>query len=229
MENNVDIKVNEDITLSGQNGNGFKLVISDKNPHLGGNYIGTYTHNNKTYKGDSNSITIDLWKYLIKKFKIKTVLDVGCGCGYSSEIFKELGCDVTCFDGLQYNIENSNKDLKCFVHDITKSSYKSKIKFDLVWCCEVAEHIHEKYIFNFIETLKNGKIIALTAAKKNDGGHHHVNLQDEKYWIDKIENENYKYDHNLTNYCKDIAISPDLRWESHFKRNGLIFIEKKIK
>lgn len=225
--NNEDINADEDIILSGKNGNGFKLVLSHKEPHLGGNYLGTYNYNNKEYKGDGNSITVEMWDFLIKKFKIKTVLDIGCGCGYSSEIFRDLGCDVKCFDGLEYNIKNSDSSLKCFVHDLTKSSYISKEKFDLVWCCEVAEHIEEKYISNFIETLKNGNIIAMTAAQLGDGGHHHVNLQNKDYWIKKVEEDGeYGYDYFLTEHCKQISIPPDPRWESHFKRNGLIFLKK---
>lgn len=226
--NNDDIKINDNILLSGKNGNGFKLVLSNTAPHLGGNCIGEYEYNGKTYKGDCNSITIDLWKYLIEKFKIKTVLDVGCGCGYTSEIFKKLGCAVTCFDGLSYNIENSDPSLNCFVHDLTTGPFCSSIKYDLVWCCEVAEHIEEKYINNLIQTLKNGKVIAMTAAQEGDGGHHHVNLKNKNYWIQKIEDDTYQYN-NLTNYCREIASSPDARWESHFKRNGLLFTERSLK
>jgi SAM-dependent methyltransferase len=221
---NEDIKINDDIFLSGKNGNGFKMIISNNQPHLGGNYIGQYEHEGIKYMGDGNSITIEMWKYLINKYKIETVLDVGCGCGYSSAIFKSLGCDVTAFDGLEYNIQNSDPSLNCFIHDITKSPYISEKIFDLVWCCEVAEHVEEKYIENLLTTLKNGKIIAMTAARPGDGGHHHVNCQSFQYWIDKIcEDKKYFYDEEETFTCKNLSNVPDQRWTAHFKRNGLVF------
>ena len=69
-------------------------------------------------------------------------------------------------------------------HDLLTSSYYMPV--DLVWSCEVAEHITETKVDYYIKTLCNGKIIAMTHAFPNQVGHHHVNCQPSEYWIEKI-------------------------------------------
>jgi hypothetical protein len=49
--------------------------------HLGGYYK----------EGDPHSFSPEMWKYLINQFDIKSVIDVGCGMGYSVQEFFKLG------------------------------------------------------------------------------------------------------------------------------------------
>ena len=76
-----DIKINDDIILSGKNGNGFKMIISNENPHLGGNI----------YYGDPSTFCPQVWDYVIQRFAIKSVLDLGSGEGYSAAYFHSKG------------------------------------------------------------------------------------------------------------------------------------------
>jgi len=147
--------------------------------HLGGNITG----------GDPASFYPGLWAWLVSEFKIKTILDIGCGEGYSFREFERLGCKVIGIEGLLQNSIVS--PFPTIVHDLTHSKV-TICNVDLVWCCEVCEHIEEKFVDNLIDTMCNGKIIAMTHALPNQGGHHHVNCQKAEYWIEKIIKRGYE-------------------------------------
>lgn len=133
---------------------GFVLVYGKDKPYLGGNIIGSYRYKDITYEGDCNSFTPDLWDYLISKFNVKSVLDVGCGAGYTSKYFLDRGCSVTAIDGLRFNIEQCCRGIIGVVCDLQDGPFISKTAHDLVWSCEVAEHIDARYVMNFVNTLK---------------------------------------------------------------------------
>jgi hypothetical protein len=69
-------------------------------------------------------------------------------------------------------------------HDILAAPYVMPV--DVVWSCEVAEHIVEPKVDNYIDTLCNGRIVAMTHAVPGQPGHHHVNCQPSEYWIEKM-------------------------------------------
>lgn len=180
--------------------------IDPEYPHLGGN----------TYGCDPGTFYPDLWEWLVQKFQIRTVLDVGCGQGYAVEEFNKLGCDAVGFDGLKSNIDHCNE--KCFVHDLTQGPV-SGISVDMIWCCEVVGHIEEQYVPNILDTFKCGKYITMTHERVQDkeGGYHHVNCQDEPYWIERIIGIGYEYLKEASMYARTLT------GEGWFTRTGKIF------
>jgi|TARA_R110000824_G_scaffold60050_10_gene160903 hypothetical protein len=195
--------------------------------HLGGNGEGTQTYFSKflgkdvEVPGDPLSWVPTLWERLLQENDIKSVLDVGSGIGYSAKWFSDRGVNTTAIEGLSYNVKNAVHPT--VLHDLSKSEYKTECMFDLVWCCEVAEHVSESAIDFFIDTITNCKVLALTAAPPGDGGHHHVNCQPVEYWIEKIQRTGMKLDIEKTNYMRSIASALGPRSDSHFQRNGMMF------
>lgn len=112
-------------------------------------------------------------------------------------------------------------------HDFTTDySWISMTGFDLVWCCEVAEHIDEFYSQYFVETLvlNTNKVLALTAAPPGADGYHHVNCRPAKYWIDRVEAAGLTFRPDLTDAAKQLC-GPDYgrSRNNYFRRNGMIF------
>jgi len=199
----------------------YKHVIPEcRHDHLGGNIVGNYSIDGNNFSGDPATWTPTLWDYLVDKFRVKTVFDVGCGMGYSSDYFVTIGCNVIGLDGLFYNTDKCNQPT--VTHDLTKGSFLIN-DVDLVWCCEVAEHIDELYVDNFIKTISCGNIIALTAAPPGQLGHNHVNCQPQQYWINLLKDHGYIFMKKETEHCRKLATSPDTRYDAHFKSNGMIF------
>ena len=149
------------------------IMITDKShAHLGGNAL----------EGEPHTFTPTVWDWIIKRFAVKSVLDIGSGMGYAASYFRNLGTDVIAVEGLPFNVRHSvypslrfdltERPLECFV--------------DLVHCQEVVEHIEEVHIHNLLSSLSCGKFLLMTHAFPGQGGHHHVNEQPSEYWIQRL-------------------------------------------
>lgn len=179
--------------------------------HLGGYVVG----------GDDATWYPELWEWLHNNLQIKSVLDVGCGEGHSLKYFRDVIKIPRVFgiDGLPQG------DLAIDVHDFSKGPWRPPWHappYDLVWCCEVVEHIDEEFLPNLLEAFKHGRWVAMTHAAPNQGGHHHVNCKDAQYWIGAMAAIGFAYD-DLTTKCARIAASINVNPWNHFKRSGLCF------
>ena len=144
--------------------------------HLGGNII----------EGDPYTHAPSVWDYLIKRFALESVLDLGAGRAYSSSYFHRAGVKVIAVDGMRENCASSL--FPSVQIDLTQTSVYCKV--DLVHCQEVVEHIEERYIESLLASLTCGKFIVMTNALPGQGGHHHVNEQPTEYWVHHLKRHN---------------------------------------
>jgi SAM-dependent methyltransferase len=184
-----------------------RLAEDPDDPALGGNVIG----------GDRRTFHPTLWSLLVERFAIESVLDVGCGEGHCVRYFAEHGIRAFGFDGLRQNIERAVVPIE--LHDLRSGPFVAPV--DLVHCCEVVEHVDERYLPNVLRTLANGRVIAMTHAVPGQGGHHHVNCQPAEYWIERVEALGYTFLPDVTAEGKASIERAD-HW-TYFVGTGLIF------
>jgi cyclopropane fatty-acyl-phospholipid synthase-like methyltransferase len=182
-------------------------VTDERVPHLGGNIR----------YGDLSCISLTLWKTLIERFAIRSMLDVGCGEGHAVHYFHSQGVYAHGIDGLEKNVRRSVVPIA--LHDLTRGPYVMPV--DLVISIEVAEHIEEQFVENYLDTLSNGSIVALTHAVPGQAGYHHVNCQPSEYWMSKMAARGYLLD-SSNEYWKAVANSD--KHPTHFGNSGLIFL-----
>jgi SAM-dependent methyltransferase len=160
-------------------------------PHLGGNIR----------EGDPFTFCPRVWDYVIDRFCIESMMDLGSGVGTAARYFFKRGVRAIAIDGLAANVAMSCYPAIC--HDLTKGPVVSSV--DLVHCHEVVEHIEQQYLGSLLASLACGRIILMTHAQPGQGGHHHVNLQPATYWIEHISARGYNLMADDTERIRELA------------------------
>lgn len=183
-------------------------ALDPHKPHLGGNFIEV---NPSTY-------CPAVWLYIIKKYSIQSVMDVGSGRGHAAKWFSDQGIKTIAVDGLQDNIVNAvYPTVLC---DLTESSYTEAV--DLVNCIEVVEHIEEKYINNLLDTICSGRYLFMTHGLPGQEGHHHVNCQPTEYWLKHLADRGFK---ELSDDSKELQRIASSTKAHHIKDTGMLFVK----
>lgn len=95
---------------------------------------------------------------------INTFCDVGCATGHLVENMLNE-CDSCGIENFQYHKDNASENVKSCINvfDI-RDPFEENLKFDLVNCTELAEHVDPKFIDVFLDNLKKltGKYLILT-------------------------------------------------------------------
>lgn len=179
----------------------------ERQEHLGGYWRG----------GDPHSWCPELWQAVIDRFGIRSVIDVGCGEGYSTKFFAEHGLQVLGVEGGAEAISNSPVKHLIVHHDYTKGPYKPPMSYDLAWCCEFVEHVDERYVENFLATFAAAKYCLVTHAFPGQEGYHHVNCQLPEYWVARMAGIGFRHDPDVTEWLRTLTMA------KHVNRSLLFF------
>lgn len=132
---------------------------------------------------------------VMEKFKIASMIDIGCGIGTWLSVAKKLG--VSEVKGVDANYVDRNllrKHLlenEFITHDLNLPLDLGK-KFDFCLCLEVAEHLPENTADILVDSLvRHSDLILFSAAIPSQGGQNHINEQDPQFWIDKFTIRGY--------------------------------------
>lgn len=169
-------------------------------PHLGGHF------------GNTNVDGTTL-RYLVERFAIRSMLDVGCGPGGMLDEANQIGLEVGGVDGdphmARWNVQ---------IHDYTEGPLPAD-GWDLVWCVEFVEHVEEQYREHYLATFAGGRVLFLTAAPPGFPGWHHVNCQPETYWVTLLEQHGWALDREATQWVRVNGGHP------FSTRQGLVFVK----
>jgi 2-polyprenyl-3-methyl-5-hydroxy-6-metoxy-1,4-benzoquinol methylase len=214
--------IKSEAELAATNPEPWHIPDAPDDSHLGGYGLGPL--------GDRASYHPNLWIWAIKLLNIRSVIDIGCGEGCSSKFFLEAGCDVLGVEGYEPAVRSSRIPGRVVLHDYTTGPFVPDRDFDMAWSCEFIEHIEEMNLMNVFATFERAACVFLTFATPGQGGHHHVNEQDQAYWVSRFAEHGFDYDEELTTCGRIIAmadtqlISPPS--PSYFTVTGLVFLKR---
>lgn len=177
--------------------------------HLGG-------HNNVT------NLDIPLFEFVTKKYNLKSVIDIGCGPAGLKSVADHYGVNWFGIDGDATVINNTDNTI---CHDFTTGILDLDKNFDLAWSVEFLEHVEEQYIENFMPLFQKARFALVTAAAPGTPGHHHVNCQPTKYWVDIFSQYGLQYVESETDYLKSISTMR----KNFFKKSGMFFVNDLLK
>lgn len=173
-------------------------------------------------EGDLWTWAPEVWDYLIKTLDIKSVIDIGCGAGYTLQWFANQGLDVLGVDGDPEAVKLASEKVSghVFEHDFTVGRLPLVRDYDFGWCCEFVEHVEKKYMENYLRAFDHCKVLAMTFAEPGQQGYHHVNCVPEKEWIDTMESRGFTFERMSSMLLR--AMMPKDHGQ-HIKRSLLIF------
>ena len=190
--------------------------MSKLEKHLGG-------HNHKTH------IDTGALKWLKGSLGCKSLCDLGCGPGGMIEEAVKLGYSpVIGLDG-DHTLKRTNKDL-FILHDFTKGTVDlPEEQYDVCWCVEFVEHVYEEFIPNYVDVMQKCKYVVMTHAPVGWNGHHHVNCQDQPYWVDMMNKFHLEYSEELTKQLHS-ATTMNIKnpRKSFVKNTGLVLKNAKL-
>lgn len=154
--------------------------------HLGGAYNG----------GDSNTLVFDVFGYLIVKYELKSMIDVGTGYGHVPKWFSGFLVDSTGIDGDEVAIKESVYNGALILHDFTlgPAPIPKERRYGLGWSSEFVEHVEERFIPNYMPIFQQCDHVVITHAEPGQPGHHHVTLKDTDWWVDTFRGYGLEYD-----------------------------------
>ena len=135
-----------------------------------------------------------MWDYLIEKYQVHSVLDVGAGAGWSTKWFADRGIYTLGVEGWQEALAKSQCRANIIEHDYSAAPFVPSMLLDLAWCAGFVEQIEEEFIPNFMASFRACQYVCLTHAEPGQPGCHHVNCQPTEYWINKMNEFGFDYD-----------------------------------
>jgi cyclopropane fatty-acyl-phospholipid synthase-like methyltransferase len=140
---------------------------------------------------------------VFNKKGINSMYDFGCGLGGYTKHFIDSGIKCKGYDGNPDTPKLTNN--LCGVLNLAE-----KFEFeplDYVLSLEVGEHIPKEFETTFIENIHNhntkGCIVSWATLNPYQGGHGHVNNQDNDYIIARFIELGYDHDLETQNYIKE--------------------------
>ena len=196
----------------------YQNLTLHRDGHLGG-YVpasGDCPH------GDPYTYFPRLWEWLIERFAVQSMLDVGCGEGHAVKWFLDHGVEAYGIEGCQAAIDASPVQDVIARRDFTRPMPsvlpELNVSVGLVWACEFVEHVEERFIPNYLTCFQRGRVLAMTHAFPGQVGHHHVNCRPEFYWVDLMTKAGFTLDRAATEQSRQLDA------EGHWRRSGLIFV-----
>lgn len=155
---------------------------------------------------DDMGVSPATWKYMIERYGVKSLLDVGCGRGISTLWFLKHGVDVLCAEGSHDAVMQSllpDPENQIVEHDFSRGPWWPDKTYDAVWSVEFLEHVNRQFHFNYITAFRKCALLFVTSSR--NGGWHHTEVHMDDWWIRKYESYGFRYSKELTDEIRSVA------------------------
>jgi hypothetical protein len=155
---------------------------------------------------DKYTISPTVWKWMLKSMGVKSVMDVGCGRGWSTSWFLYNNLQAICIEGSHDAISQSAlpADPEIVIeHDFTLGPWWPSQTFDVAWVTGFAQQVSLHHSPNYMTALRKAAFLFLTCPENS--GWHHVEVHSITWWIRRLEMQGWKFDPQLTSMIRKLA------------------------
>lgn len=153
---------------------------------------------NKDYCFDPFLIT-----YINQCYHPRHLVDMGCSLGWYVDQARNLNINAI-------GVDNTS-ELKCHHQDLREDFNIGH--FDVAICIEVAEHIEDKYADQLLKNLATSSNRIIFSANSRKASDFHVNLQPNKYWIEKFNKLQYRFNKQKTEVMRFECTLENLKYD----------------
>eukprot|EP00816_Leptocylindrus_hargravesii_P013428 CAMPEP_0196825542 /NCGR_PEP_ID=MMETSP1362-20130617/93115_1 /TAXON_ID=163516 /ORGANISM="Leptocylindrus danicus, Strain CCMP1856" /LENGTH=176 /DNA_ID=CAMNT_0042205983 /DNA_START=181 /DNA_END=711 /DNA_ORIENTATION=- len=130
---------------------------------------------------DGADVSPVVWKYMVQKLGVHSILDVECGRGISTSWFASMGLDTLCVEGSHDAMKKTmilkqrNLEKMLVEHEFSRGPWWLSRTVEAIWCVEFLEHVGRNYQQNCIPAFRKAALILTTHSRvsrhKNDNWH----------------------------------------------------------
>eukprot|EP01036_Dinobryon_divergens_P031364 gene31364-40750_t len=177
---------------------------------------------------DNSTISENLWNFMLSQLAVKSVLDIGCGKGFSASYFLSKGARVLCVEGSRDAIKHSLLPSDRIVeHDFSRGAWWPEETFDVAWSTEFLEHVGRQYMKNYMPAFSKSALVMVSAS--GWGGWHHVEVHDQKWWIGRFQARGFIYSPEITEWVRFQAFPDGYSGNALVLKHGLlVFINPSV-
>lgn len=194
-------------------------AVSDR-PHVGGSYP----------CNDLNTWMPDVWDGIRQRVfakdavTIESVIDIGCGFGYTLEWWIQRGVRCIGVEAWHDAIVQNKCREHVMIHDYTEGPFIPSQEYDLAWSAEFLEHVHMEHAPSYMATFEKCRYAAITHADVGQHGHHHVSCFDDSHWVRLFDKYGFDHVQEMTDWMR----STDT-WKAPWGRRSLMFFKRRRK
>lgn len=189
--------------------------------------IDSLDHTNPFGTINDNTVCPKFVDKIYKLFSNCKFLDLGCAGGGLVKEFYDKGSVAVGLEGSDYNIKRQRAEWatipnNLFTCDITKpfailDDNEQLIRFDVISCWEVMEHIKECDIPTLVANIKkhlSNRGYWMMSVSLDGKDNHHVTVKSEKWWNDLFKeygfmNDKYIYEYISPNWPRCASQEPN--------------------
>jgi len=156
-------------------------------------------------------------------FAPRSLVDLGCGHGYFVEYFADripvLGVEGS---PAAFRVMSPPARRNSIQHDLTEPPVEAVGDYKFAVCIEVAEHIPQHKVSQFMRWFRGAERVLFTAAPPGQGGNDHCNEQPPDYWQRQFREIGFRFCPSETDAWRAVARAgtPSCRWVVH---NAMFF------
>ncbi|HMK68443.1 MAG TPA: methyltransferase domain-containing protein [Stellaceae bacterium] len=169
----------------------------------------------------SAEIVVPVFLEVLKPYRVRSAVDVGCGVGVWLKALEHEGVDdILGIDGPSLAMEHLVISEKRVIRTDLTGPIDVRRRFDLAISLEVAEHLPEVAARDFVALLvRLSDVIVFSAAIPRQGGAGHVNEQWQDYWRKLFSERSYSVVDAIRPRIWD-----DERVAGYYRQNILIYV-----